>query len=187
VKHSDLSLNTPLGIVSVVDEPAYTSWVSDNNLRTSGTYPFIKNLEPQYQPSSAHGVWVNGVPLALFAAGGGASGVHPRSCIYVDELIYLAVGDHVVCMRPFPFEYQWALQVDAATCFGVHFNEVHKAFIAHGELEITRFSPAGAIMWQSSGADIFSEACKLMPDYVEALDFNGLTYRFNYSDGRQYA
>lgn len=82
-----------------------------------------------------------------------------------------------------PFEIKWCAQVDAATCFGIYFDTQHNALISHGELEIARLLPDGAILWSRSGADIFSEGFSMLPGYVEAIDFNGQTYRFGYETG----
>jgi hypothetical protein len=82
-----------------------------------------------------------------------------------------------------PFEIEWFVQVDAATCFGIYFDVPHSALISHGELEIARLSYDGAILWSRSGADIFSEGFSMLPGYVEAIDFNGQAYRFDYETG----
>jgi hypothetical protein len=175
-----MRITSPAGSIEIVNEPTY-SFGSCDNVRA---YPFERDLAPGSGISSIHGVLLDGVPIAVFANGGGASGIHDQSAIFVDGLLYLAVGDSVVCMSASPIDVRWSLQVDPATCFGVHHDQAHDAFISHGELEIARFSKAGAIIWSSSGADVFSEGFALRSDCIEAIDFDRRAYRFRYEDGQ---
>jgi len=96
----------------------------------------------------------------------------------------MAVGAYLVCFGLSAFSLLWAIQVDTATCFGVHFSAAHGALISHGELEIARVSDTGAIVWSQSGRDIFTGDFKLAPDCIEVSDFDGAVYRFDYDDGR---
>lgn len=174
-----MQLSSPAGVIQIVNEPTY-SLSSTDNVRC---YPLELQLAGGAQSSSIHGVLLNDEPVAVISNGGGASGVHQHSAVFKDGLLYLAVGDSVVCLSLEPVRMVWSLKVDSATCFGIHFDERRSAFISHGELEIARFSAAGEILWSESGADIFSERCALHPQFVEAMDFNGQIYRFRYEDG----
>jgi hypothetical protein len=119
----------------------------------------------------------------VLGRGGGQSGVHAHSLAYVDSLLYVAVGDGVACIRPRPFELRWSIQTDWATCFGVHHEGRKGALISHGELQIARFSEDGRILWEAGGADIFSAPFQLLPEHIEAVDWNGWVYRISYLDG----
>lgn len=174
-----MRITSPAGTIEIVNEPTY-SFGSSDNVRA---YPLERHLAPGSGMSSIHGVLLNGVPMAVFANGGGASGIHDNSAVFVNGLLYLAVGGSVVCMSVSPMDVRWSLQVDSATCFGVHYDQTRDAFLSHGELEIARFSEAGAILWSSSGADVFSEDFALRSDFIEAIDFDHRTYRFRYEDG----
>ena len=167
------------GTIELIDESTYSFGSTDN----ARSYPFAKNLAPQVRSSSVHGLLLNGEPLAVFANGGGASAVHEHSGVYVNGSLYIAVGDSVVCLNPSPFQYKWSLQVDSATCFGVYYQGHHHALISHGELEIARISEDGQLLWSASGADVFSEGFSLLPHFIEVVDFNGQTYRFQYEHG----
>lgn len=117
----------------------------------------------------------------MIGAGGGCSAVHEHSALEIDDKLYLAVGDSVVCLSlESPRRLLWSVQTDMATCFGIHWAEQQRALISHGELEISRLSTEGVIAWQTSGADIFSEGFRLLSDYVETIDFNGAVYRIDY-------
>jgi hypothetical protein len=138
--------------------------------------------------SSVHGLKVyqdsDLVSSAILIAGGGASGVHAHSAIVTPQFIFLAVGDHVVCLSLPTLDLVWATQTDSATCFGVHAIPGSSDIISHGELEIARLSNKGLITWSSSGRDIFSEGFELLPDAVKAVDFEGRTYLFDLSTGK---
>jgi hypothetical protein len=173
-------LPTTLGDVSVIDEPTYT-FCSPDNVRS---YPFEKRLDLESRLVSVHGVLLNGSPIAVFGAGGGGSGVHEHSALFVNGALYLAVGDSVVCMELQPFKFKWALRIDDATCFGLHFHEPTGSLISHGELEIARFTESGEIAWRSGGRDIFTGELILGEHSLAISDFDEFQYRFRYSDGR---
>lgn len=174
-----MKLDTRQGEVEIVNEPTYTFRSMDNTRK----YQVEVDLARDGYMSSVHGVLLNGEPLVVIGAGGGASGVHPHSAIAIDDQIYVAVGDSVVCLSLAPLQIVWSTQVDSATCFGVHYQRERSALLTHGELEIARIDGAGKIVWRASGADIFSEGFNLERDAAMAVDFNGDVYRFDYETG----
>lgn len=115
---------------------------------------------------------------------GGCSAVHPRSAAVASDRIFVAVGDHVVCLSlTVPHPLLWTTRVDDATCFGVYWDESRQAIFSHGELQIMRLAADGEPVWSVSGADVFSEGFSLYEDYVEAVDFDYRVYRFDYECG----
>jgi hypothetical protein len=174
-------IETPVGKLHVVNEPTYTLGSSDNARK----YPVEKNLSPMDRPSSIHGLLLNGAPLAVLANSGGASGVHEHSVFFFQGSLYLALGDSVVSLNLSPLKVSWVLKVDEATCFGVYCHQPHAALISHGELSIARFSSDGRVIWSAFGEDIFSEGFALHENFVEAIDFENRSYKFNYRDGKQ--
>jgi len=166
--------------IEIINEPTY-SFGSTDNLRF---YPKEWRASGSHGPTAIHGVIVDGEPLVVFGAPS-TSGVHEHSALHLHGQVLLAVGDHLVSFCPMPYRLNWSLKVDLAACFGVHYRAENDALISHGELEIARVSEDGRIVWSSSGADIFSEGVSLLPDYVEAVDFNRKTYRFNYGSGAE--
>jgi hypothetical protein len=182
MKTSDTArIETNAGLVELRNEDAYTFGSADNVRE----YRFVRNFTDHSRPFSICGVLLDGDPLAIFGAGGGPTSVHEGSLAYVQDLLYLAVGDSVVCVQLKPFLFKWALKTDSATCFGVHLEERNGALISHGELEVVRFSAQGSILWSASGADIFTGAFSLKPDFIEAVDWNGRVHRLNYHDGME--
>jgi hypothetical protein len=178
-KNYVMKLRTEYGDISIVNEPTHT-FASSDNVRT---YPFSRNLDPDCRPVAVHGVLLDSEPLALFGASGGATGINDHSALILEGMLYLAVADKVVCMRLKPFEFRWALRVDTATCFGIYYHEHTGALLSHGELEITRFNEMGTIIWQSSGADIFTGEFSFGGDLVRVVDFNGNLHHFRLIDG----
>jgi len=178
-----LNIATPYGEISVINEPAY-SFGSADNVRT---YPFAKCLMPGARPISVHGLLLNDKPLAAFGATGGATGIHEHSALWLNGHLLLAICDSVVSVKLHPFELCWALRVDDATCFGLHLHQQSGCLLSHGELSMTRFTEAGAIVWQSGGYDIFTGSLVFNDEFISIKDFNGYEHRLGYIDGKLFA
>ena len=178
-----MKINTHVGEVTIINESTYTFGSSDN----TRTYPHARNLNSPARPVSVHGVLLDQEPLIVVGAGGGATQVHDHCALWLKERLYLAVCDTVVCIKLQPFELLWSLRVDSATCFGIHFHPETEALLSHGELEITRFTETGTILWKSGRYDIFTGPITLNQSFIEAEDFNGHLHRFSYSTGQNVA
>ena len=174
----EFRIETSLGVLKIINEPAYSFNSTDN----SNSYRFEKNLAPDYKPSSIHGIILNDERIALFG-NDGYSGIDPNSAIFIDSLLYFAIGNCVACISVSPFKFIWAVEVDMSSCFGIYFQKEHGAFISHGELEITRLSQDGKVIWSSSGADIFTEGFELLLHCIKVADFNGKIYYLDYANG----
>ncbi|MBB3239723.1 hypothetical protein FHW68_001214 [Pseudomonas sp. Tn43] len=174
-----MNMHTPYGLITIVDEPTYSFNSTDN------AQPYALDvLLTDESITSIHGVKLNGDSILVVGAGGGGTAIHKHSALVLDHKLYLAVGDHIACLSlELPYRLLWSVRVDTATCFGIHYENQQQALLSHGELEITRLSMDGVIIWQASGADIFSEGFCLLPDYIEAVDFNKSVYRFDYVTG----
>lgn len=174
-----MNMHTPYGLITIVDEPTY-SFNSTDNAQSYALDALLTNESI----TSIHGVKLNGDSILVVGAGGGCTAIHEHSALALDDKLYLAVGDHIVCLSlELPYRLLWSVRVDTATCFGIHWENQQRALLSHGELEITRLSMDGAIIWQASGADIFSEGFCLLSDYIEAVDFNKSVYQFDYVTG----
>jgi hypothetical protein len=168
--------------IEIHDEPAYSFGSADN----SRSYRSEKKLSPDGHVSSVHGVVLDGEAVLALGGGGGATSVHQNSALVLAERLYVAVGKSLACivMRPAP-EVLWTLEVDDATCFGVHYSHQHGAIVCHGELAISRVSPDGVVLWSSFGTDIFTGALLLTSSEIVAEDFNGRSYRYCYTSGAE--
>lgn len=175
-----ITMTTRYGPLHIIDEPLYSFDSQDNPHRYSLEICLANGL-----PSSIHGIDLNHQRIMVVGAGGGCSTVHRHSALMIDDKLHLAVGDHVVCLSlDRPHRLLWSVRADAATCFGIHWNSHRSALISHGELEISRISTDGDLMWRTSGADIFTGDFRLLPDYIEAVDFNSSAYRLDYRTGK---
>jgi len=139
-------------VVEMINEPAY-SFGSSDNIRHYATEVLLG--DDRNTLSSVHGIVVDGVPVIVVGAGGGASGIHANSMLHLGRLLFFAVGPYVCHFTPGNKELDWYLKVDEATCFGIYYDKRHGALISHGELQISRFSAGGQLFWSASGADIF--------------------------------
>jgi hypothetical protein len=175
---NEFELPSSVGLISVVNEPTHTFRSADN----TRVYPLEVNLA-RGSMTSKHGLLVDGIPAVIVGAAGGCTGVHEHSAILCMDRLFLAVGDHVAAFTLNPFSIEWMVRADSVTCFGLYFCGRHDALICHGELEISRLSVHGAIVWQRSGRDIFTGDFALQPAFIEVRDFLGETYRFSYETG----
>lgn len=157
-----MNLHTDYGLITVTNEPTY-SFSSTDNVRS---YTFEIPLTDSIW--SKHGVNLKGDPIVIVGAGAGATDVHAHSALVIDDSLLLAVGNHLACISLLPpYCLRWSLQVDLATCFGIYWQSQRRALITHGELAISRFSADGRLIWQASGADIFTEALTCYPTILE--------------------
>ena len=174
----EFRIETSSDILKIINEPAYSFDSTDNY----NSYRFEKNLASDFKPSSIHGIILNDERIAVFG-NTGYSGIDSNSAIFIDDLLYLAIGNCIACISISPFKFIWTVEVDMSSCFGVYFQKEHGAFIAHGELEITRFSQDGKIIWSSGGEDIFTEGFDLLPHCIKVTDFNKKIYYLDYTNG----
>ena len=121
----------------------------------------------------------------LLCSAGGASGVHARSLCILRDRCFVAVGPYVASLSLPTLEVLWSTQVDSATCFGVHPTVDGTSLISHGELEVSRLTLAGEILWTAGGADVFSESMVVTKTEVHIQDFNRDSYVFDVETGER--
>lgn len=176
-------------LITIADAPACSAGSADN-LRK---YDYVHTLDSSHcdRPSSCHSVLVSKkdaeVASCILLADGGVTGVHQHSALIHNKSCIIAVGPYVARLRIPSLELQWATQADCATCFGIYHAMEHEGFISHGELTITRLSYEGDIVWQSGGADIFTNGFDLHGDRVQAVDFYNRRYEFDIRTGEETA
>lgn len=137
-----IELDSEFGTVKIQNELGYTFHSTDN----VHIYPREFVLHGLDAPTSIHGVFLNDVPIAVWGASGGATGTHAKSALVLKNRLYLAVGPFLVCFLLDSLELAWAVKVDDATCFGIHYHHVRHVLIAHGELEISRVNDFGELL-----------------------------------------
>jgi len=174
-----MEISTGSWHISIVDEAR-----SSFNSRKIRSYPVVVNLDDPAPPYSVYGIFCNTAPVVLLAAcAGGPTVVHAHSAFVLDGRLYVTIANRIVCLSLRPFTLHWVLGADDATCCGVYFHSPTRALLARGELSISRFTEAGALLWQSPGRDIFTGPLSLESAFVQVLDCMGREYRFRYHDG----
>ncbi len=170
--------------IKIINDFTYTLGSSDNLRSYSKEYI----LADERVVTSRHGIITRTTDdqdkTIIILAGGGASGVHERSVILLDKLLFVAVGDLLCCIELPSMELQWHSKVDTATCFGVYYSKKYRCIITHGECEISRVKLTGEVDWSVSGKDIFSESFSLFQDHVKVVDFNKEKYRIELASGQ---
>ncbi|MGJ5181019.1 hypothetical protein ACQR16_29080 [Bradyrhizobium oligotrophicum] len=162
-----------------MDEPTYTFGSTDNLRR----YESEIRLDDS-KPYSIHGVSIDEKWSVVFGAGGGPTTVHQHSAVEFDDRLFLAVGNQMVCLDLQIAKMEWSLEVDWASCFGVYWDDRHRALISHGELQISRLSLRGETIWATDGRDIFTGGFQCLPTAIEVIDFNHEVYLLDYLTGR---
>lgn len=170
--------------VSLIDEPEYVQSSMDN----ARLYRSELCRRNAYEPCCAHGVIVGDIESpetsAIILGTGGATGVHKNSMAHADNTCFIAAGDSVFALEAPSLKMLWCKKVDTATCFGVFRVEKQKCLITWGEIFVCRFSMDGNKVWETSGADIFTEGFKLAADAIEVIDFNNDKYLIQIHNGK---
>ena len=179
-----LNLETESCEIVIRDESIYTPNSADNK------FTFDKELwldEEEDYVSSKHSVAFScqsGESCScILLACGGASSVHENSAIVHDEKLLVAVGNFVCCLLLPKLDVDWRTKTDSATCFGIYHSPENECYISHGELDITRLTYSGEVVWQASGKDIFTGEFTLNEDFISVVDFNNESYRIDIEEG----
>ena len=170
--------------VSLIDEPAYSNHSMDN-ARLYRSELFRRDA---YEPCCAHGVIVGDTESpetsTIILGTGGATGVHKNSMAHTEKICFIAAGDSVFALKVPSLKMLWCKKVDLSTCFGVFWVEKQTCLITWGEVFVCRFSMDGNKVWETSGADIFTQGFELAGDAIEIIDFNNDKYRINIRSGK---
>ena len=121
---------------------------------------------------------------ALIGAVGGGTGVFENSFVAELDRIAICCSDSIFCLSIPDLSLIWKAKADEATCFEIF--KYKSDYIVHGELEITRLGNNGQIIWQQSGADIFTtpdsngDTFLITENYILATDWNNTKYKFDF-------
>ncbi|MFY0673892.1 MAG: hypothetical protein JXQ87_10825 [Bacteroidia bacterium] len=140
--------------IKLFDENDYKLDSEDNWISYDKT--FLN--EDDYSPTSLIGIQLarDTVILKSFLIGasGGGTGLHKHSFTVNGSLLSICCSNSVFCFDLPKLNLNWVTKADGATCFGIY--SYKDNFIVHGELQVTRLSNQGKILWQQSGKDIFT-------------------------------
>ena len=160
------------------DLPPYNPKSTDN----AAVYDALYFVESEYRHTSVYQISTfvsdNLLKRILIGATGGGTTVHKNSFITEKDRLVICCSDTLFCLQIPDLSLLWKTKADDATCFQIF--KYQSDYIIHGELEITRLSYNGDILWQQGGADIFTEEFKITDNYIYATDFEYRKYTFDF-------
>ena len=173
--------------IELIDESNQSSDSTDNLFQYAKHYSNSEDLRPTTQIGIKLYEEDAVTSSAIIKSTGGASGIHQTSQILNDQSLVICCSESIFKLSVPEFNLEWMVKADGATCFQIY--EVNGDFVIHGELNITRIGSNGHILWQNSGADIFttlegSEDFVIKNDIIEVTDWNNQLYKFDL-DGNQ--
>ena len=170
--------------IEIFSDPDYRLDSADNLHQ----YKSIYMNEDSYRATSIYGIKVykNDTLLssALVGSSGGGTGIYPNSLIAEPQRLVVCCSNSIFCLAIPTLLLQWKTKADFATCFEVF--KYQSDYIVHGEVEISRLSADGDLIWQRSGADIFvtldsnEDDFVVTDDYILATDWNNRKYKFDF-------
>jgi len=153
-------------------------------------YDYVYINDSLYEVSTVFGIKVYSDHKILTSAvigsiGGGNTNLENITILKTDKLI-ICCSDLVFCLSIPDLKLLWQTKADDATCFEIF--KYKEDYIIHGELKITRIDYNGNIVWQQSGADIFTtldgiDTFKLTEEFIIVKDWENRIYHFDY-DGQ---
>lgn len=168
--------------VELIDESDYSSNSTDNHFKYEQQYV----NEQEHKPTTQIGIklYEGGslISSAIVRSTGGASGIHQTSQILTNDILTICCSESVFSLSIPKLTLEWITKADEATCFQIF---KHKEdFIIHGELNISRLTRNGEILWQNSGADIFTtekgeDNFELRNEIIQVRDWNNQLYKFD--------
>ena len=161
---------------------------SENSTDNLTSYEKVHFMESEYIFPTKIGIKVseNGkiISSAIVGSIGGGTGIHQNSQIIEKERIIVCCSDSIFCLSIPNLDLIWRTQADQASCFEIF--KINESYIIHGEMEISRLNLNGGIIWQKSGADIFTtekgtDDFKITESYIIATDWENRTYKFDFN------
>ncbi len=181
-----------MGKLQLVSGP-YIVTIDSKSAYVKGTTNNLYNYDADYWEDRGYADTLYDVAISLadrvlkrivIGAGGGSTTIHDTSHILEPNRLTICCGDTVFCLSIPDLSLLWRVKADSATCFEIY---KHKAdYIVHGELEISRVSYDGRLIWQQGGADIFTNISSggedffITDEYIFATDWNGKQYKFDF-------
>ena len=151
-------------------------------------YNVVYVNEDGYRSTSAFGIKIykEGSLLnsALIGASGGGTAIHATGMIVESDRLVICCSNSVFCLAIPTLLLQWKTKADFATCFEIF--KYQSDYIVHGEVEISRLSADGELLWQHSGADIFvspksnEDDFVVTDNYILATDWDNRKYKFDF-------
>jgi outer membrane protein assembly factor BamB len=124
------------------------------------------------------------IKSAVIGSIGGGTAIHDTSTIIEKDRLLICCSDTIFCLSIPDLTLLWRTQADQVTCFEIY--KYQDSYIIHGELEISRLDKDGKILWQQSGADIFTtlevkDSFVVTDNYILATDWENRKYKFDFN------
>ena len=124
------------------------------------------------------------IKSAIIGSIGGGTGIHKSSQIIEEDRILVCCSDSIFCISIPDLDLKWKTKADQATCFELFKKDNN--YIVHGEMEISKLDSSGKIIWQKSGADIFTtekgiDDFEITESYIRATDWENRVYKFDFN------
>lgn len=176
--------NTEKFRIEIYEDKTFKTGSADN----VNEYNFIYFDKSEYQFPSVFGIKIfqgnEQLKSAAIGSVGGSTCIHKSSTIVENDRLLVCCSDTIFCLSIPDLNLLWRTQADQATCFEIY--KYQDSYIVHGELEISRLDKDGKILWQRSGADIFTtqdgkDDFRITDNYILATDWENRKYKFDFN------
>lgn len=172
-------------MIEIFDDPSFEYASADNRFDYSKDY---SSVDEGYKATSKHGIKIyqDGKERnsCIILGAGGGTGIYNNSSVVGLGLLLVCCANNIFCLSLPALNLIWNIQVDDASCFSIY--KLHKDYIVHGELTISRIDKNGNIKWQYGGNDIFisidaEDAFTLNSDHIALTDFSKSKYKIDFN------
>jgi outer membrane protein assembly factor BamB len=170
--------------IDIYDDHAFTEGSADN----VNQYDFAYFGKSEYDFPSVYGIKVfqgdTLIKSAVIGSIGGGTAIHETSTIIEKDRLLVCCSDTIFCLSIPDLTLLWRTQADQTTCFEIY--KYQDSYIIHGELEISRLDKDGKILWQQSGADIFTtldgkDNFVITDNHILVTDWENRKYKFDFN------
>lgn len=171
-------------LIDIYTDRTFTEGSADN----VNQYDFVYFDKSEYYFPSVFGIKIfqdeKLIKSAVIGSIGGGTDIHDTSTIIETDRLLICCADTIFCLSIPDLTLLWRTQADQATCFEIY--KYQDSYIIHGEFEISRLDKDGKILWQQSGADIFTtlngkDNFVLTDNYILAIDWENNKYKFDFN------
>ena len=170
--------------IDIYADQAFTEDSADN----VNKYDFVYFDKSEYYFPTVFGVktFQNDtlIKSAVIGSIGGGAGIHETSTIIENDRLLVCCSNTIFCLSIPDLTLLWRTQADQTACFQIF--KLQSDYLVHGELQISRLNKDGKIIWQFSGADIFTtsdgkENFIITDNYILATDWENRKYKIDFN------
>lgn len=179
-----MELRVGLALLKFSEDPTYRIGSADNVRGYDSVYDFSEEFTPNTK-LGIECIEERGTKHScIILTSAGATGIHEHTAVLAHAKCFVAVGDRLCALSLPRLKRLWAIQVDSATCFGIHHSYKYNCLISHGEMQIARVDFNGKILWSVGGKDIFTGTLRVEDKFVFVTDFIDELYRIEIATGK---